>query len=81
MPLFNFKCNSCGKEIRKILKSKEVEQFIGTKCPDCTGSFERAPTGPTTQVMERLDNGVSPRAVERLSEAERLFKERANKYK
>lgn len=80
MPLYNFKCSgSCRTTRRKILEPDKLNTIIGKTCwkPDCGGVWERDPTGPTNQVYERLDNGLMPRAVERLADAERLFKERA----
>lgn len=41
--------------------------------------MRRAPKPPTTNVAERLDNGLMPRAVERPADAERLYHERAHK--
>lgn len=37
----------------------------------------RNPKPPTSNVVERLDNGFMARAVERPADAERLYKERA----
>lgn len=82
MAAWNFKCNGpCRKTTRKILEPEKVAAFVGTSCgkPDCGGTWQRDPTGPTTQKYERLDNGLMPRAVERPADAERLFKERADK--
>jgi hypothetical protein len=36
---------------------------------------------PSVRVVETIDNGIMPKKVERLSEAERLFKERADQNK
>ena len=41
--------------------------------------MERNPSGASSQAVERLDNGLMPKAVERIADAERLYKERANK--
>jgi hypothetical protein len=32
---------------------------------------------PSAQVMERLDNGAMPKVLERLADAENLFRDRA----
>lgn len=79
MPLYNFVCSKCGTKKRRIFSVEESKK--PQPCPQCKADMERDQTGPTRQVMERLDNGLMPRAVERLSEAERLYKERADKFK
>jgi hypothetical protein len=38
--------------------------------------MRRVVAGPSTSIVERLDNGAMPKAVERYSDAERIFKER-----
>lgn len=72
MPLYYFKCSHCGKTSRRILKPEEV---AGQTCT-CGAFTTRDPQPPTTRVVETLDNGVMTRPVERLADAERLFKER-----
>jgi ribosomal protein S27E len=79
MALFNFVCPKCGTKKRRICSPEEAKQPIS--CKQCSTTLERDPTGPTQQVKERIDNTLMPRAVERLSEAERLYKERAEKFK
>lgn len=76
MPLYNFNCNLCGKNKQRICNAKESKEIISC---DCGGQFMRNPLPPTTRITETLDNGIMPRKVERLSEAERLFKERSQK--
>ena len=44
----------------------------------CGEIMNRQVKGPSTQTMERLDNGAMVRAVERYSDAERLLKDRHN---
>lgn len=73
MPLFNLKCTECGEVYRKIADSLEE---VGD-CKFCGAAVEWQAKGPSVQKKETLDNGVMPRAVERLADAERLFKERA----
>lgn len=79
MPLFYFDCQSCQDNVQKAIAPTWEAGYsrIGTVCGKCGGEMARAPRGPNTQVVERLDNGAMPRAVERLSDAERLFKERS----
>jgi hypothetical protein len=90
MPLYNFICPKCGNKRRRICSPAQAK--IPIKCGDCSArdndgpnlpatanenTMERDPSGPTNQRYERLDNGLMPRAVERLVDAERLHKERS----
>ncbi len=59
---------------------------MGKKQPEtakcqCGSEMVRAVSGPSATVKEKLDNGYMPRALERFSEAERLFRERASEAK
>jgi hypothetical protein len=84
MALYNFRCTGpCRSTKRKILKADQLKTVVGKLCgnSDCGGVWEREPTGPTNQVYETLDNGLMPHKVERLADAERLFKERAKNNK
>lgn len=74
MALYNYRCDGCGKKARKI---STPEQQQTPQCPDCVQDMVRDPTGPSSQKMERLDNSLMPRRVERLADAERLHKERS----
>lgn len=73
MPLFFFKCNSCGREVRKIIPAEA--DFKDRTC-SCSGTLERDARGVTSRTVETLDNGAMTRSLERLTDAERLFKER-----
>jgi len=75
--LYHFRCTGCGDRSRRILKPSEAK---GRTCESgsCGAPLEREPKPASHQVMERLDNGIMPRAVERYAEAHRLFDERAD---
>lgn len=73
MPLFNFVCSDCGKRSKAILTPEQAKE---SRLCECGSALKRDAQGPTTMVVEHLDNGVMPRSVERLADAERLFKER-----
>lgn len=75
MPLYYFKCSGCKSEFRKILEPLQAK-YHEIFCP-CGGKVTRLPKAPTTKVVETLDNGLMPKKLERLSEAERIFKERS----
>jgi putative FmdB family regulatory protein len=73
MPLYYFDCGACGKKLRRILNPAEASALL---CP-CGAELSRDPRPPSSQVMETLDNGIMPKRLERLADAERLFAERA----
>lgn len=76
LPSFALKCDTCSAGTRVLRDSiHDLAEHL-PRCV-CGGIFQRAATGPSTQVMERLDNGAMPRAVERLADAERLYADRA----
>jgi hypothetical protein len=75
MALFNLLCTKCGAQKRvfgNTFESLTIQQKM-CKCGYCT---VRLTKGPSTSVMERLDNGVMVKPVERYSDAERVFAER-----
>ncbi len=74
MPLYYFHCRDCAGNSRRILTPGEVK---GAACRECGGKLKRNPKPPSTQVMERLDNGVMKRALERFADAEELHRDRA----
>lgn len=85
MALYNYKCVLC-KRIKKILINEAPPEYINCNLPDCTksgvplGIAYREYSPATSQNVEILDNGFSAKPVERYSDAERLFKERADKH-
>lgn len=70
MPLFNIYCQKC-KKVTRVLR-KERPKLGQCEC----GGINTFAINVSTQVMERLDNGIMPKAVERLSNIEELKKER-----
>jgi hypothetical protein len=75
MPLYYFMCTTCQLRGRKILKAGE--QKLVWPCPTCNNPLVRDPKPPSSQMKESLDNGVMTRRVERLQNAEELYRERA----
>lgn len=67
MPLYRYECSACLREFSS-LRLRDL-------CPSCGEKAVRAPVGPGSQKMERLDHGLMPRAVERLADAEALGRE------
>lgn len=75
MPAYHFICLECYcKQTRVFIDKSCVDT---AKCLMCGGKIKRVVTGPSSQIMEKLDNGIMVKAVERLHNAEELFKERA----
>jgi predicted RNA-binding Zn-ribbon protein involved in translation (DUF1610 family) len=74
VPLFRFRCASCGVAQQRILAPEHAA--TPGACPSCGGVLEREASGATASVVERIDTGVSIRATERLADAPRLHRER-----
>jgi putative FmdB family regulatory protein len=75
MPFYRFECKVCGHRKRKMLPSGQQTQPVA--CEKCQSTMWRDPNPPSTQVLEKLDNGLMAKPVERLADAERLYHERA----
>lgn len=73
MPIFNLICRKCKATSRSMRDSIEK---VNRSCA-CGGKLKRNPSPPSTQVKETLDNGLMPKSVERLVNAEQLNRERA----
>lgn len=76
MPLYYFRCEACGKEVRRLCSIDEAKNKHSCSCGNV---LIRAPRPPSTSIKETLDNGLMGRRLERYSDAERLFRERAKK--
>lgn len=74
MPLYYFLCSDCGDQTRKLLEPSEAK--VSPPCK-CGGDLKRDPHPPSNQVKETLDNGIMARKVERYSDAEELYRNRA----
>lgn len=74
MALFKLGCPECGAD-RKVLGSSFAELGDKKICA-CGATMKRTGVGPSTAVMERLDNGSMVKAVVRYSDAERIMQER-----
>ena len=75
MALFNLLCTKCGSSKRVFGETFE-ELTIDQKVCKCGYCAVRLTKGPSTSIMERLDNGVMVKALERYADAERIFQER-----
>jgi ribosomal protein S27E len=68
------RCDSCGSE-KKTIRAKWSD--VDIRCESCGDEMSRVVAGPEATVMEKLDNGIMPRAIERNVRAEQLLRERA----
>ena len=75
MALFNLLCTKCGNTKRVFGDTYETVD-IRQKICKCNYQMNRLTTGPSTHLIERLDNGSMVKALERYSDAERVFNER-----
>jgi hypothetical protein len=74
MPLFNLTCQ-CGNSKRVLANNYESITQTQKTCK-CGLEMSWLCRGPHTSVIEKLDNGSMVVALERYSEAERIFNER-----
>lgn len=75
MAWFTYKCEEHG-EFRRVFNVREKV----AKCLKCDKDCKSVIRIGTVQVVERLDNGVMARAVERLHNIEDIMNERADKH-
>lgn len=73
MALYKWNCSSCGRSKRKLLP--ELPKSGSIVC-ECGQPMTMMNNGSAT-VMERLDNGLMPRALERNRDAVELTKDHA----
>lgn len=74
MPMFNYKCPKCGFLMHKLMSIEDCPRKDGLHCPkDHTELVRDYSTGPSTQTKEILDNGLMPKAVERYTDAEKIY--------
>lgn len=78
MPIYYFVCRRCRTNVRRVMEPAEAARYA---CPACGRKMTRQPKPPATQVNETVDNGIMPRAIERLANAEELSRERAAAHK
>jgi hypothetical protein len=77
VPLYNFECNGCGLASRTISGS-EAEAKAKIRACTCGGDMVRCPKPFTSQAVETIDNGFMVKKVERLVDATRIYRDRAN---
>jgi len=67
MPIFTYNCTAHGA-FHKMLATRNKEH----PCPQCGESSKNVFKVGTVQSVERLDNGLMARAVERLTDIEEI---------
>ena len=73
MGWFSFKCPQHDTFIVALQKRQKM-----VKCPKCGADSAAIIKIGTTQIVEKLDNGVMGRSVERLHNIEEIIKNRAD---
>jgi len=77
MPIFNFFCEKCQKQVRRVLAP---EAMLGPVLhQECGSELKRVQSPPSSQVKETMDNGIMAKKLERYANAEELYKDRAAK--
>lgn len=72
----NERCEAGRRPQRWLSTPGTLEQDrLRHPCTHCGERLARRPQGPGTSVVQRLDNGVMPRAVERPENMEELLEE------
>lgn len=77
MPLFVMTCTACGHVQKNLGLTTEVAD-AGVPCKKCGALARRTPEVPSLHTKERLDFGHQVKAVERFTDAEKLYKERSD---
>lgn len=75
--MYRYDCPTCG-EIKRLLTVKASKK--PQVCKECGSDLTRAAKGASSKIVETLDNGIMARKVERLADAERIFKERSENH-
>lgn len=75
MAWFSYKCPEHG--VFKLQLDKRSKTYA---CPQCQAESSAVLKGGTTQVLERLDNGLMARAVERLHNIEEIMSDRSDEH-
>ena len=76
MPLYYFRCETCGVNRDRILTPVAAKE--AQTCKACASVLHRTPRGASAQVMEVLDNGNLVKPVTRYADAEQLYKDRSH---
>lgn len=74
MPAFNFICYACNNK-RRMLRATGPSVAI---CVGCGLDMVRDTVAPTSRSTEVLDSGAMTRPLERLDNAEEIFRDRAH---
>ena len=73
MPIYGYKCPGCGAETRRLMSAKEA--LAAVLVCSCGVEFQRHVKAPSSQTMEVIDNGARVRRLERLSDAQDIYRE------
>lgn len=79
MPCFWYHCQPCGKRQAFMGKSQTEESTTPRECKVCAGPVVREISVVTSRTVETIDNGLMSKPVERLANAQEIYKERAHR--
>lgn len=65
MALYYFRCTKCSTELKRIMEPEQLDGVHSWPKCKCGSALERTPRGPSTSVMETIDNGWQARKIER----------------
>lgn len=75
MAWFSYQCPDHGKFTISLLKREKT--FL---CPNCNQVSHAIIKLGSSQIVEKLDNGIMARSVERIHNIEEIMAERADKF-
>jgi hypothetical protein len=80
MALYLMTCDKCGVATSRLISQPE-DANAGKPCkqPGCSGTLRRTPEAPSVHVKEVLRFSHQVKDVERYTDADKLYDERAHK--
>jgi phage terminase large subunit GpA-like protein len=77
MAVYKWRCPTCGVGLRILADTRPTTEKTCNK----DGSVLVSENEVSSMVKERLDNGIMPKAVERIKDVEQMVKERSQDVK
>jgi hypothetical protein len=79
MALYVLTCDKCGTQTRRLINDpEEANRGMPCRIPDCDGTLKRTPSTPSLHNKEVLRFGHQIKDVERFTDADKLYDERAH---
>lgn len=77
--LVNYECKTCGNSTMKLVLNQEDLRGV-IPCGECGGYLERIIAGPSSNSVEKIDNGFMTQPVEYDSNRNVLRREASDKF-